>query len=109
MTHAFPTASCRSGASRQHVNVDILNEEIEGLGDWADSETRERKELMTTPWPIFKIEVSLIYNVLINAVQQSGSVMHMYTVFAYVYNTHVCIVFHYALSQDIGYSSTLSP
>ena len=48
---------------------------------------------------LFFIEVQLIYNVvLISAVQQSDSVIHIHTFF---FN----IVFHYGLSQGIGYSS----
>lgn len=44
---------------------------------------------------IFKIEVSLIYNVVpISVVQQSNSVVCIYTLFSY-------ILFHYALSEDI--------
>ena len=47
----------------------------------------------------FLIEVELIYNIVfISAVQQSGSVMHMWTLFFY-------ILFHYGLLQDIEYSS----
>ena len=42
----------------------------------------------------FKIEVQLIYNVvLISGVQQSDSVVHIY------------ILFHYSLLQDTEYSS----
>ena len=48
---------------------------------------------------LFFIEVQLIYSVvLISAVQQSDSVIHIYTFF---FN----ILFHYGLSQEIGYSS----
>ena len=44
----------------------------------------------------FKTEVWLIYNVLlITGVQQSGSVIHIYTFFN--------ILFHYGLSQDFEY------
>ena len=44
------------------------------------------------------IEVQLIYNIaLISAVEQSDSVLHIYTLFH--------ILFHYDLSQDIEYSS----
>ena len=46
-----------------------------------------------------KIEVQLIYNVvLISAVQQSDLVIRRQTFFFY-------IIFHYGLSQDIEYSS----
>ena len=46
---------------------------------------------------IYFFEVQLIYNVvLISAVQQSDSVVHIYILFH--------ILFHYGLSQDIGYS-----
>ena len=45
----------------------------------------------------FLIEVLLIYNVLlISAVRQSDSVIHIYIVFY--------IIFHYGLSQDIEFS-----
>ena len=51
------------------------------------------------PSLIFFIEVQLIYNVvLISAVQQSDSVIHIYTFFSMFF-------FHYGLSQDIEYSS----
>ena len=39
----------------------------------------------------------LIYNVLISAIQQSDSVIHIHTFFY--------ILFHYGLYQDIEYSS----
>ena len=46
---------------------------------------------------VFLIEVQLIYNVvLISAVQQSDSVIHL---------NHFHILFHYSLSQDVEYSS----
>ena len=48
------------------------------------------------------MEVQLVYNVvLISAVQQSDSVIHIY-----IY-THILlkIIFHYDLSQDIDYNS----
>ena len=51
------------------------------------------------PFLIFLTEVELIYNIVfISAVQQSGSVMHIWTFFFY-------ILFHYGLLQDIEYSS----
>ena len=47
---------------------------------------------------IYFIEVHLIYNiVLISAVKQSGSVIHIYILFQ--------ILFHYRLLQDIEYNS----
>ena len=46
------------------------------------------------------IEVQLIYSVvLISAVQESDSVMHIY-IFMYIY-LHIYILFHYGLSEDI--------
>ena len=49
---------------------------------------------------IFEITVSLIYQVLlIPAVQQSDSVVHIY---AFLFKN---LLFHYGLSQDIEYSS----
>ena len=54
----------------------------------------------------FCIEIQFIYNIMpVSAVQQSDSVIHIYTLFFY-------ILFHYGLSQDIKYSSlcyTLGP
>ena len=48
-----------------------------------------------------KIEVQLAYNVvLLSAVQQSDSVIHIYILFY--------ILFHYGLSQDVEYSSLCS-
>ena len=50
---------------------------------------------------IYFIEVELIYNVVLtSAVQQSDSVIHLYTSFY--------ILFHGGLSQDIGCSSLCS-
>ena len=47
----------------------------------------------------FFIYVKLIYNVVpISAIQQTDSVLHIYTFF---FNT----LFHHGLSQEIGYSS----
>ena len=48
---------------------------------------------------IFFIELQLIYSVVpLSSVQQSDSVIHIYTFFFY-------IMFHYGLSQDIEHSS----
>ena len=48
---------------------------------------------------IFLIEVQLIYDVLISAVHQNDSVIHIY-ILSFFY-----ILSHYGLSQEIGYSS----
>ena len=92
-------------ASRQHVNVDISNEKIEGLGDRADSETRERKELMATPW-LFKnwSIVDLQWRINYCCAAKCLNYARVQS-FAHVHNTHVCTFFHYALSLGVEYSS----
>ena len=61
------------------------------------------------PFYILKkfIDVQMIYNVLISAVQQSDSVIYIY-IYIYTHtHTHILfhILFHYGLSQVIKYSS----
>ena len=49
-------------------------------------------------------EVWLIYFLLISAVQQSDSVIHIFEKEAYTHMLLFHIIFHYSLSQDIEYS-----